>query len=106
MKPEPTTPSRRICRGDGRAGANAVVLLERGCGKEDLDQLSGHVSHRKLTERPVLLGQPRRNSLLQPDPDGLEGGKRRWIVTAGLLQQLLTGTAVDQLTPCCRAVED
>ena len=85
MKPEPTTPSRRICRGIGGARRDPVVLLERGGGEEDLHQLAGDVAHRELAEGVVLLGEPGGDPVLQPDAHRLQRGERRGIVAAGPL---------------------
>ena len=99
-------PSRRICRGVGGAGRDAVVLLERGGREEDLHQLAGHVAHRQLAEGAVLLGQSGGDALLQADPHRFERGERRRVVAAGLLEDLLAGAAIDQAAarpPCGRA---
>ena len=65
MKPEPTTPRQPTSRALTVARRDAVVLLERGGGEEDLDQLAGDVGHGQLAEFAVLLGQAVRHAVLQ-----------------------------------------
>ena len=89
----------------GGAGRDAVVLLERRGGEEDLHQLARHVTHGQLAERTVLGGESGGDPLLQADAHRLERPQRSRVVAAGLGQHLLLGRAVDHAPAGGGAVE-
>src|SRR5256712_2375331 len=92
MKPAPTTPSRRTSTGagGGRSGVrHPEILLERGGGEEDLDELAGNVGDGELAEQLRLALEPRLEAVLQPVLDGVQRGEGRGIMASGLLLHLL-----------------
>src|SRR6266704_677139 len=91
---------------DGRRRVrDPEVLLERGGGEEDLDELAGDVGDGELAEQLRLALQPFPDAVLQPVLHRFERGKGRGIVAAGLLTHLLARRPKHELSPQRVAVE-
>ena len=72
-----------------RGGATGgVILLERGVGEEEPDELARHISDRELAEGDVFGGVACRGTMIQPRENDVDGAGLRRIVAEGLLEDL------------------
>ena len=81
------------------------VLLERGGGEEDLDQLARDVGDGELAEQLRLALQPLHHAVLEPVLDRLQRRERRRVVATRLREDLLPGRPEDQAPAQRVAVE-